>query len=64
MDGDYKVDMTSISYQVPKGSFIYNITITIPNIFYEKKPRYFDNILTDIYWLPNKKLIKNEIYNK
>lgn len=64
VDGDYKIDMTSISYQVPKDNFIYTITFTVPNIFYEKKPSYYDNILTDVYWLSNKKFIKNEIYNK
>ena len=61
INGDKKVDMTTISYQIPKDNYIYNFTITVPNIFFQKKPVYFDNILSDVNWLPNKELIKKEI---
>ncbi len=61
---EYEVKMTSIIFQVPKEKFTYTFSLTVPNIFYEKKPEYFENILKNIYWLSNKEKIKNTIFNK
>jgi hypothetical protein len=63
-DEDYEVKMTSIIFQVPKENFTFTFSLTVPNIFYETKPEYFENILKNIYWLSNKEKIKKTIFNK
>lgn len=63
IDNEFVFDMTSIVHQIPKGKFLYTITLTIPKFFYDESSGYFDNILNGIYWLPNKKQMIDEIKN-
>ena len=62
-DEELEYDMCSIIYQVPKGYYTYTITLTIPKVFYNQNPEYFEKIVKSIYWLTNKNDV-NRILSK
>lgn len=60
-DLDYEYDVTNISYQTLIGDFTYTFTLSIPTIFYEEKPEFYNNLFRSIYFLKDGELLEETI---
>ncbi|MBN2893194.1 MAG: hypothetical protein JXL97_15090 [Bacteroidales bacterium] len=60
---DYEYDVKNISLQTLIGDFTYTFGLTIPSLFYNQTPEYYDNLFQKIYFLKDGELLNDIIKN-
>jgi hypothetical protein len=58
-DLDIIYNMKNISYQVMTNRFTFTFTLSVPTMFYNNKPSYFDNMFRNIYFLKDTETLEN-----